>query len=77
MVAKAQGYPEPRNARLLRLPEVKRQVGLGRSSIYAKAKAGEFPAPVNLGGRAVAWLDHEIQSWIDARVADSRRGVQP
>ena len=58
--------------RFLRIAEVKRQVGLGRSSIYSKIKRGEFPAPVTLGARAVAWLSDEITAWIDGRVAASR-----
>jgi prophage regulatory protein len=58
--------------RFLRLAEVKRQVGLGRSAIYQKVKAGEFPAPVSLGARAVAWLSDEVDAWIDSRVSVSR-----
>ena len=58
--------------RFLRIAEVKHQVGLGRSSIYRKIKCGEFPAPVPLGARAVAWLSDEITAWINGRVATSR-----
>ncbi|XVJ70355.1 MAG: AlpA family phage regulatory protein [Rhizobacter sp.] len=52
---------------LLRLSEVMRRTGLGKSSIYAGAKSGTFPSPVQIGGRAVAWHEHEIDAWIDAR----------
>ena len=54
--------------RLLRLPDVKHQVGLGRSAIYQKIKAGEFPKPYPLGARAVGWLSDEVESWIDSRI---------
>lgn len=56
--------------RFLRLPEVKHQVGLGRTAIYQKIKAGEFPAPYPLSknGRAVAWLAEDIERWIDSRI---------
>lgn len=56
--------------RLLRLPDVKQQVGLGRTTIYEKIKSGEFPAPYPLSanGRAVAWNSDEISSWIDSRI---------
>lgn len=56
--------------RLLRLPDVKHQVGLGRSAIYQKIKAGEFPAPylLSANGRAVAWNSEEIDAWIDSRI---------
>lgn len=52
---------------LLRLPDVKRMVGLKRSSIYKKMSEGTFPTPVSLGGRAVAWKFSSIKAWVDAR----------
>ena len=60
----------------LRLPQVKQRIGLSRSSVYAKIQRGEFPAPINLGGRAVAWLESEIDGWIRDRVKASRGGAQ-
>jgi prophage regulatory protein len=60
--------PHARARRLLRLNEVKHRVGLQRSTIYHKIKLGEFPAPVRLGARAVAWPSDLIDEWIDARV---------
>jgi prophage regulatory protein len=60
---------------LSRLPQVKQRVGLSRSSIYAKIAVGEFPAPISLGGRAVAWLDSEITGWITDRLNASRAGT--
>lgn len=52
---------------LLRLREVSRMVGLGRSSIYRLVSLGTFPPPRKLGARSVAWLQSEVESWIDAR----------
>lgn len=60
--------------RFLRLPEVKHQVGIGRTAIYQKIKAGEFPAPVSLGARAVAWTSDSIENWIESRIRAA--GVQ-
>jgi len=54
--------------RFLRLPEVKHQVGIGRTAIYQKIKSGEFPAPISLGPRAVGWTSDSIENWIEARV---------
>lgn len=65
--------PSQSGRRLMRLAEVKHQVGLGRSAIYDKVKRGEFPAPVNLGARAVAWLSDEVSAWIDSRIDASRK----
>ncbi len=54
--------------RFLRLPDVKRACGYGRTSIYMKMEAGEFPKPYPLGARAVGWLEEDIDAWIDSRV---------
>ncbi len=48
---------------LLRLPEVQRMTGLARSTIYKHVALHQFPAPVSLFGRAVAWRSAEVESW--------------
>ena len=62
--------------RIIRLPQVKQRPALSRSSVYAKISRGEFPSSVNLGARAVGWLESDIDEWISDRVNDSRGGVQ-
>jgi prophage regulatory protein len=59
---------------LLRLPQVLERTGLRRASLYAKIKQNQFPEPIPLGvgGRTVAWIDREVQSWIDERIAAAR-----
>ncbi len=59
---------------LIRLPVVKERTGLSRSTIYLRISEGSFPKPVLLGSRAVAWIASEIDSWIQERVEQSRRG---
>ena len=56
--------------RFIRLKEVMHVTGLGRSSIYNYMAEGCFPKTVSLGGRAVAWVESEIQDWIEQKVAD-------
>lgn len=60
---------------ILRLQAVIARTGLSRSTIYSEVKKGKFPSPVNLGERAVGWLDSEINSWIESRVQATRRAV--
>ena len=57
---------------VLRLPEVKKRTGLSRSSIYLRITNNEFPASISLGGRAVGWLEQDIDEWIVARIEESR-----
>lgn len=54
--------------KLLRLPCVMNITALGKSSIYAAVKAGNFPAPVRLSARAVAWRENSVYDWIAGRV---------
>ena len=75
MVRQTLQYTEPSNRRFYRLQQVKHQVGLGRSAIYSGVQRGTFPAPVNIGARAVAWLSDEIEAWMEARIKASREEV--
>jgi prophage regulatory protein len=48
--------------RLLKLAEVKSEVGLGTSTIYRRMAAGTFPKPKDLGG-SVRWDADAIEAW--------------
>jgi len=64
--------------RLIRLPEVLSRTGYGRASIYRKMEDGSFPRSIKLGGppvdpeafdcRAVAWIEDEVEQWIESRI---------
>lgn len=47
---------------------VKARTGLSKSSIYAMMKAGSFPKNISIGKRAVAWVELEIQQWIENKI---------
>jgi prophage regulatory protein len=51
----------------LRMPSVMRMTGLARSTIYRLIAEKEFPSPVRLGPRAVAWRRSELEQWSEAR----------
>jgi len=59
-----------KSRRLIRLHEVKHRTGYSKSSIYNGVAKGTFPRPVPLGARAVAWVEDEIQEWIEARISE-------
>lgn len=50
--------------RLLRRKDVEQKTGKSRSAIYDGIRQGTFPAPVPIGGKSVAWLEEEVDSWI-------------
>lgn len=51
----------------LRLPSVMRVTGLGRSTIYRLMADGQFPRPVQVASRAVAWRRSDIDTWTATR----------
>ena len=57
---------------VLRLPTVKERTGLSRSTIYLRMANNEFPRHISLGGRAVGWLESDIDEWIFERIEQSR-----
>lgn len=58
---------------LLRRPDVEKKTGLSRSTIYKRIDEGTFPKPIPLGGRLVAWLEADIQDWIQLRIKEAGR----
>jgi len=58
--------------RFLRLPDVIAKTGLSRSTIYERMAEGTFPSAINLGGRSVAWIEAEIDDWINSQIQKSR-----
>lgn len=57
---------------ILRLPTVKARTGLSRSTIYLRVAQGAFPKPIPLGGRAVGWVEKEIDDWLQQQIAVTR-----
>ncbi|MBY7785636.1 AlpA family transcriptional regulator [Vibrio fluvialis] len=56
--------------RFLRLKDVMSLTGLGRSTIYKfMADETDFPKSVPLGGRAVTWVESEIEEWMESRLS--------
>jgi prophage regulatory protein len=56
------------NTQLLRRPEVVTLTARSRSSLQLDEKAGLFCPPIAIGYRAVAYLRHEVQAVIQARI---------
>lgn len=61
---------------ILRLPSVQKRTGLSRSTIYLRISEGNFPKPISLGGRAVGWIEDEINEWLNQLIKASRGSVR-
>ncbi|EKN3726584.1 TPA: AlpA family transcriptional regulator [Yersinia enterocolitica] len=53
---------------LIRLPEVIEKIRLKKSSIYHLISLNQFPRPIKLGPRSVAWVESEVDEWVIIRL---------
>ncbi|MCK0511944.1 helix-turn-helix transcriptional regulator [Aromatoleum buckelii] len=52
---------------LVRMPEASRITARSPRAIRSGVARGEFPAPLKIGARAIAWPRSELQAWIASR----------
>ena len=52
---------------LLRRSKVEELTGRSYTSIRRDIRSGRFPAPVEIGPRAIAWRSEEVYRWIRGR----------
>ena len=57
---------------LIRLREVMKITGFGRSQIYKLINIGEFPKQIQISPGSVAWLESELETWMKERIRLSR-----
>jgi prophage regulatory protein len=65
-----------REPSILRRKQAETRTGLARSTIYQYIKDGVFPKPVQLGPRAVGWIESEVSAWITERTKAVKDGHQ-
>jgi prophage regulatory protein len=58
--------------RLIRISEVQHRTGFSRSQIYRLITMGKFPRPIKAAEATSAWIENEIQAWIEGRIAANR-----
>ncbi|THD31587.1 AlpA family transcriptional regulator [Pantoea sp. R102] len=57
---------------LIRLSEVQRRTGYSKAWLYRLMSEKRFPLPVKIGARAIAFIESEIDAWIEERINASR-----
>ena len=55
---------------LLRLKQVEEKTGLKRSQIYLYMNNSTFPRSIKIGPASVAWLESEIDEWINMKLTN-------
>ncbi|ANC41276.1 DNA-binding protein [Hafnia alvei] len=53
--------------KLIRLPKVVELTGRSKTRIYDDIKNNTFPKQIKTGPRSVAWLENEINNWIEEK----------
>ena len=61
--------------RFLRIGKVVERTGIPPSSIYAMMAAGKFPRSIPLSPRVKAFLEEEVDAWIEERIAARERAT--
>jgi len=61
--------------RMLTYPELKSMKGIPYSRVHIRRLrlAGAFPQAVKLGGNTLAWVEAEIDDWLEEKAAERRR----
>ncbi|AGH74723.1 helix-turn-helix transcriptional regulator [Edwardsiella piscicida] len=60
---------------LIRLSEVQRRTGYSKAWIYRLLKENRFPQSIKIGSRSIAFVESEVDDWINQRIAESRGEV--
>ncbi len=62
--------------KLIRLHEVLAATGLSRSEIYRLEALGHFPTRVPLSERSTAWVQDEIEKFVETRIAERKKAIE-
>ena len=57
-------HPQP----LMFIPEVVRFTGYSPQHLRRLEAKGEFPRRIRIGANRIAWLQNEVEEWLNARV---------
>lgn len=67
--------PNRPTRRFIKRQDVESITGLSRSEIYRRMSAKAFPQQIALSPKCVVWIESEIMTWCDERIAESRGEV--
>lgn len=59
-------------SRFIRRPEVLARIGLSAVTVWRLTQRGDFPKSIRLSPGTVAWLETDIDRWINDRAVTRR-----
>ena len=70
--AKASSLDRSAANRVIDVKAVCQLTSLHRATLYDMAKRGEFPRPIKLAKRRVAWRESDVLTWLETRPGVTR-----
>ncbi|TCQ06870.1 MULTISPECIES: helix-turn-helix transcriptional regulator [unclassified Rhizobium] len=64
---------ETNSPRLMSFNDVAAATTLSKTLVRQMAAENQFPAPLSIGVKRLAWVRAEVEAWIDTRIA--ARGI--
>lgn len=61
-------FKDAPKSRVLRWWQLKERIPISHSRVYCMMNEGTFPRTISLGERSVAWLESEIDEWLQERI---------
>lgn len=61
---------------LLRINAVAERVEFHPVHVRRLVKAGKFPAPIRLGENRVAWIESEIDQWLEVKLQERNAALK-
>jgi prophage regulatory protein len=58
----------------IRFKELRKLIPLGRTTIWRMMREGRFPQSRRIGKMATAWLESEVEDWIQERAQTTANG---
>jgi prophage regulatory protein len=65
--------------RIINFKELNSRKGItySRDHLRRKCAAGEFPQPIPISSRFIAWVEDEVDQWLEGRVAARAERLNP
>ena len=60
---------------LIRFSEVQKRTGYSKAWLYRLMSEQRFHAAIKIGSRSIAFIESEIDDWINQRITESRGEV--
>jgi excisionase family DNA binding protein len=66
---------EQPQGKLLRVTQVAKMLGIGKSTVWAWVKSGRLLPPIKLGPRVSVWRDSDIADFIERAAVQNNQGA--